>query len=523
MATILGTLNADTLSGTSSNDQIEALDGNDVVTGAGGSDEIFGGAGNDDLYGGGASDSIYGGIGQDTISGGSGADFLFGGDGHDFFKQDNDGSLNSIAGGSGNDMIDLRDGSSGWLINLAQGTGSSSGTSLVFSGIEYVTGSNFGDTIYGAETFNNLWGGNGDDTLFAGTGSQWVDGGRGDDTIYASKGVDDLWGGYDDDFIIYDNVRQIDKDDYVGGFLGFDTLVFKGQVDGDQFNAKNIGIQDFESLAFGDIGSGIDVSVVINEDDAFDNGTSLAEDLLVVGNNSTDSTEGIIINLKNETDVSISMWQFVSWGDQNDFVQIGGDSSDETITGSSSNDRLFGGGGVDILYGAGGSDSLVGGGGADSIFGGSGIDVVEGGGANDRIYGGSANDTIFGNTGRDSLYGGLGDDTIFGGEDDDKLRGNGGDDFLEDGNGKDKLWGQASADVFSLVADSTTDNIMDFEDGVDLIQLFGVIAFDELGVLDTSKAGKVKVEIIATGELLFVQDGVGVLTAADLTAGDFGL
>ncbi len=56
---------------------------------------------------------------------------------------------------------------------------------------------------------------------------------------------------------------------------------------------------------------------------------------------------------------------------------------------------------------------------------------------------------------------------------------------------------------------------------IDLIDIAGIASLAEVAITDTATAGKVKVRIIATGELLFVQDGVGVLSAADLTAGDF--
>ncbi|PCJ75745.1 MAG: hypothetical protein COA53_04585 [Rhodobacteraceae bacterium] len=71
----------------------------------------------------------------------------------------------------------------------------------------------------------------------------------------------------------------------------------------------------------------------------------------------------------------------------------------------------------------------------------------------------------------DILTGTAQSDTIFGHGRNDELRGMGGDDRLIDGRGNDKLWGGAGADVFEFVADGRKDYIMDYEIGVDKIDL----------------------------------------------------
>ncbi|MCP5072185.1 MAG: calcium-binding protein, partial [Rhodobacteraceae bacterium] len=277
--------------------------------------------------------------------------------------------------------------------------------------------------------------------------------------------------------------------------------------------------RNMSGLRFGATGTNLDVTTELLSLDI--DPIKWRDDLVVTGNDASGSTEKVLIEMFVVSDLDISGWSFVDWGGQGDLVEIVGDANDESITGSIAADLIAGNGGADSIDGGAGADSITGDGGADTIYGGLGADVIDGGGANDRIYGGSAKDTLTGGANRDSLYGGNGTDTLYGGADDDLLRGNAGGDLIEDGTGVDKMWGNDDADTFQLVTDAETDYIKDFEDGTDLIDIEGVVSFAELLITDTGTAGKVKVKIIATGELLFVQDGVGVLTAADLTAGDF--
>ncbi|VDC33185.1 calcium-binding protein [Pseudogemmobacter humi] len=81
---------------------------------------------------------------------------------------------------------------------------------------------------------------------------------------------------------------------------------------------------------------------------------------------------------------------------------------------------------------------------AAAITGGAGADILSGTAAHDLILGGAGNDT---------LYGGAGND------------------ILMDGPGQDRLWGGAGADVFVLSSDGETDYIMDYQPGVDVLDL----------------------------------------------------
>lgn len=87
------------------------------------------------------------------------------------------------------------------------------------------------------------------------------------------------------------------------------------------------------------------------------------------------------------------------------------------------------------------------------------VDVGAGG---QVLGGGGGNDTILGGAGADILCGDPGNDQLFG------LAGN---DVLCDGGGQDSLSGGAGADVFVLTSDGVTDSIVDFQTGIDRIDL----------------------------------------------------
>jgi Ca2+-binding RTX toxin-like protein len=135
---------------------------NDKLTGDSNNNVLTGGDGLDVLTGGDGADQLIGQNGDDTLIGGLGADFLSGGGGlHD--KADYSASNANIT-------INLN--------VLAFGIGGhAQGDS--WSGIEDVTGSNFGDTITGNNSANILLGGLGNDLLAGGVGADTLNGGSG--------------------------------------------------------------------------------------------------------------------------------------------------------------------------------------------------------------------------------------------------------------------------------------------------------------------------------------------------------
>lgn len=129
--------------------------------------------------------------------------------------------------------------------------------------------------------------------------------------------------------------------------------------------------------------------------------------------------------------------------------------------------------------------------------------AVRGGAAGDALAGGDLDDLIEGSGGNDRLDGGAGDDR------------------LVDGPGSDQLRGGPGADVFVLVADGRRDRVLDFEPGVDRLDLSAwPMLYDR---------SQIAVTATATGAVLRHRDetlvlraaGARPITAAELDAGHF--
>ncbi|MDS4012689.1 MAG: sialate O-acetylesterase [Defluviicoccus sp.] len=93
--------------------------------------------------------------------------------------------------------------------------------------------------------------------------------------------------------------------------------------------------------------------------------------------------------------------------------------------------------------------------------------------------GSTSNGTIVGTSSADSLNGSAGNDLIRGLGGDDWMYGQSGNDTFEGGAGLDWIYGGAGTDVARLQQGSGTDKWMDFQDGVDKIDLNG-LAFSKL-------------------------------------------
>lgn len=171
-----------------------------------------------------------------------------------------------------------------------------------------------------------------------------------------------------------------------------------------------------------------------------------------------------------------------------------GTDADDQILGGKGNDKVFGAAGDDLIEGGDGNDRLFGQDGADDIFGGAGDDMIDGGSGDEFIFGEAGNDVLKGGIGHDFIKGGAGQDRIlgqdgndrlFGGAERDVLKGGSGNDQLTDGAGKsDRLSGNAGSDIFIFVDDGKRDVIVDYEDGIDKIDLRaeGPLLFTDLGI-----------------------------------------
>ncbi len=230
---------------------------------------------------------------------------------------------------------------------------------------------------------------------------------------------------------------------------------------------------------------------------------------------------------------------------------LAGGSEADLLDGGNDNDLLVGRGGDDELLGANGNDRLLGGSGNDSMDGGTGNDTLSGNGGDDSMEGGDGGDILAGQDGADALDGGAdadildggaGDNVLEGGSGDDILRGRSGDDQLAGGLGRDFLTGGESADSFvfrstaETVVGAQRDQIIDFEQGVDLIIVSGLSpgVFEFRGTSPFAPSGNPELRLFETptGSTIVQLDTNGdgtqdaeirVANVTGLTAQDFVL
>ncbi len=216
---LMGSAFGDILKGDNAANVISGLKGDDVIRGNGGNDTLFGDEGNDQLEGGIGLDTVNGGEGNDTLfseggdtmngdagndtfsTSGNLADTMNGGSGDDTFYGTTQSAASTsgvwqMNGGEGVDTFFARNGAeainggtqltadfregmdhlsysfalSGVTINLATGAGSGGAAGDTVAGIEWLTGSNFSDTLTGTTGNDRIEGGNGNDTIRTGGG-----------------------------------------------------------------------------------------------------------------------------------------------------------------------------------------------------------------------------------------------------------------------------------------------------------------------------------------------------------------
>ncbi len=237
-------------------------------------------------------------------------------------------------------------------------------------------------------------------------------------------------------------------------------------------------------------------------------------------------------------------------GSTGEDTMLGGDSADH-FDGGSENDVLIGRGGDDSLEGSSGDDFILGGAGNDAIEGGedndtlngnAGDDSIEAGSGNDVVVGQDGSDNLDGGDGNDTMDGGNGDDLLEGGADNDILRGRAGEDNLAGGLGFDLLTGGQDADNFvfrstaETVVGALRDQILDFEQGIDLIVVSGLSpgVFEFRGTAAFAPSGNPELRLFetATGSTIVQLDSNGdgttdseirVANVTGLTADDFVL
>jgi Ca2+-binding RTX toxin-like protein len=402
----------------------------------------FTGTGNFTAYGNASDNIITGGAGDDTLFGGAGADQLIGGDGFD--------------------TVSYADADKGVSINTKTGIHTGIAAGDVYTNIEAIIGSNFGDAFVGDAGVNRFNGGSGMDLVsFASeTAGITLDLGA---PVFTGAAAGD----------IYTSIE-----------------IFQGTAQADSFTGSAAGAENFVG------GAGADLLTGVGRGD---------------GAWYLTSTGGVQINLLDGT---------VAGGDAQGDVLINidnlmGSAFNDTLTGNAYSNKLEGGAGNDIIYGGEGDDFIYG----DTVtdigaFGPTAISGVQA----DTLYGGNGNDTMRSadNDTGSVLYGEAGNDNItvsagiaYGGDGNDTLTGTGYGYELQGGAGFDTLNLRGSGDALG-------------GEGGDA---YVVYSKTMVGIQDTGTSGVDTVtlkNIQSVSDVRIVQNDLGayVFNAADLQSGN---
>ena len=448
--------------GTQGNDTIDGGNIARVIDGQGGNDflDIGGTAGFDDV-------TVRGGLGDDTIVA-------------------NNSANETLDGGAGTDLLDLRNFNGAYNVNMTTGVTNFAGESFV--NFEDIIMGDGNDSIVGTSGANNITTRNGNDLVSALFGADTVSTGNGNDTIFGGGDNDSLLGQGGDD-----SIRGDAGNDTIRGGAGSDTL------NGSEGNDRLFGEGSADN---------------INGDAGNDNISGGSGNDSITGGDGTDFIQGQgnndVISGGNDNDTILGQAGLDNiGGDAGNDVILGGGAAD-TVDGGAGNDTVDGGTERDLVTGGSGDDSLLGGGGDDTMGGGSGQDIMRGGTGDDEMGGGLGSDLMFGDGGSDTLDGGAGGDTVDGGTGADLL-------LVAAGEGGDVLFGGTGADVFDFESGFVAAKIEDFgsTDLVDLQDVSTVSSFGDLSITYGGGGTSANVDLGGGDEIIFNN-----LTAL-LNAGDF--
>lgn len=461
-----------TVDGTAGPDTLRGGFGTDVINGLGDNDRLLGEDGDDTLNGGDGNDQLFGGAGADVLNGGAGMDIVY------YNVAPEAIELNVATGGTAGEAT------GDTYISIERFYGSSfddvmTGDASInvfygLAGMDTLSGEGGNDLLYGQDGMDELNGGDGVDRLFGGADMDTLNGDAGDDFLYGQAGDDFLNGGADNDLL-----SGGAGDDELSGNAGNDTILAGAGMDnliggtGDDILNGQSGMNMF----FG--GDGNDTLISGTGDDVLDGGAGIDRVLY------SSSSAAVLVSLADDTG-------------------FGGSAEGDTYSS------------IENLYGSQFGDSLTGDDMDNTISGLGGNDVISGGGGNDRLIGAAGNDTLYGGEGDDILIAQEGDDTLDGGAGADRLIGGVDADLLTGGADNDLLLGQGGADRFIFGDAHGADRIVDFEQGVDLIQFaFGsdIGAFSDL-------------TLTQTGAHVLITSAVGTIAVnnslvADFDASDF--
>lgn len=319
-----------------------------------GMDGVFGSEFNDTITGDGGTNFIWGNGGDDVINGGAGLDLIDPGDGDDTSNGGsetdpaNDIDIYYVSGATGPAQVDLQAGTS---------SGEGIGTDTV-TDFENVVGGNFDDTLSGDDGSNILFGGPGNDTLNGRGGfdyaSYWFAAGRVNANLQTNSSTSDVVPNPDPQAVPADVGEGSDSYQQIEGLLG--SITFDDTLTGDNQDNYLDGDGGVDAVS---AGGGNDWIVGGNgANEAVDGGAGTNDFWDYYG------TDALNINLVNGTitgqtvgTVQITGVESVAGADQADtFV---GDAADNTFYGWAGKDTFTGGPGDDRFHGGLGRDTAT--------------------------------------------------------------------------------------------------------------------------------------------------------------------
>jgi Ca2+-binding RTX toxin-like protein len=250
----------DSLQGGVGNDIIFGNGGDDTLDGWQGADTMIAGVGNDTVWHSffvATSDLVFANEGNDTVwvSGGGGGDTVFAGQGNDSVFHNSAGTANFF-GNEGNDTINAFGASAASIVggnDSADGNDSLTGSAfgdIIFGngGADSIVGNGGPDTIIGGFTADTIVSGTAADFIFGNEANDTINtGANGPDTVFAGQGEDSVIAGAGRDTLLgnegNDTIRGGDGIDTISGGAGADLFAYSasgvngGSADGDNANA----------------------------------------------------------------------------------------------------------------------------------------------------------------------------------------------------------------------------------------------------------------------------------------------
>ena len=276
------------------------------------------------------------------------------------------------------------------------------------------------DNIIGSRHVDNLTGDNGSNTLRGGDGGDTLRGDDGNDILYGGPGVDKLYGN--------------DGDDELRGGPGGDQL-----FGGDAADSDDLGSTDTVSYADAPTGVKLDLDAGSGsggdaQGDRFygiENFVGSANDDTFIASDGTDNIDGGLHNADDMGDTDGIDGDTVSYEKSTAGVTV--NLTTATHTGDYAEN--------DVLTGI---ENVTGSRHIDTLTGDVNANVLMGGGSGDTLNGEGGNDTLIGGAGNDDLNGGAGDDIFK------FASGHGNDDIEDFSQGEDKIDVSAFRNIASM-------------------------------------------------------------------------